>query len=79
MVLPGAAGGTVEAGLPLALTDRPLPEWTVERANRVMHHLKTDFERVAALAGLPLLSASWRSALQLRVEKHVQPDAGPSR
>ena len=62
--------GHVAVGSLTTLTDRPLPDWTVERANRVMHHLKDDAEQATALAALPLLSASWRSTLRFRAGKH---------
>lgn len=67
--------GLVEAGDPLTLVERPEPGWSVARANEVMHHRKTDFALAAELATVPTLSASWRATLQLRVEKHIQPDA----
>ncbi|AMV27536.1 6-N-hydroxylaminopurine resistance protein [Gemmata sp. SH-PL17] len=68
--------GVVEAGLPLELVERPEPHWTVERANRVMHHLKSDYAQAAELAALPTLSASWKNTLRTRAEKHTHPDAG---
>ena len=34
--------GTVEAGMPLTLVERPHPDWTIARANKVMHHDKHD-------------------------------------
>ena len=68
--------GVVEAGQPLALVERPEPNWTVERANRVMHHLKSDYAQAAELAAVSLLSASWKATLRTRAEKHAHPDAG---
>lgn len=66
--------GAVEAGVPLTLIERPQPDWTVGRANEVMHHRKTDFALAAELAEVPALSASWRATLRNRAEKHVRPD-----
>jgi MOSC domain-containing protein YiiM len=60
-------GGAVAAGMPLALLDRPHPDWPVERANRVMHAGANDPRATAELAALPLLAASWRTTLAGRV------------
>jgi len=66
--------GTVSAGSPLVLVQRPHPDWSVERANRVMHHDKDDLRAAAELAGVSLLSASWRATLARRVEQKIEPD-----
>lgn len=66
--------GLVAAGDLLTLAERPAPNWTITRANEVMHHRKTDFALAAELAAVPTLSASWRATLQARAVKHVQPD-----
>lgn len=66
--------GIVLAGSPLILVHRPHPEWTVEQANWVMHHDKDDVQAAAELAGMPLLSASWRATLARRLEQNVEPD-----
>ena len=60
-------GGTIEAGMPVELLDRPNAEWTVARAAHVMHHQKKDREAAAALAACPLLSDEWREPLLDRV------------
>jgi MOSC domain-containing protein YiiM len=60
--------GIVEAGMELTLLDRPHPEWTVDAANRVMHHRKDDRAAAAALAAVPLLSAAWRTSLARRAD-----------
>jgi MOSC domain-containing protein YiiM len=67
--------GVVAAGEPLALDARPHPDWTIARANRVMHVDKSDLAAAAELAVLPSLSSSWKAALTNRVEKGVEPDA----
>jgi MOSC domain-containing protein YiiM len=66
--------GVVAPGQPLVLVERPHPDWTVDRANRVMHHQKGDGRAAAELAALPLLSASWRGTLARRAEQNVEPD-----
>ena len=60
--------GSVVAGLSLILLERPHPEWTVERANRVMHAEQAELQLSAELAAIPLLSASWRETLARRAE-----------
>lgn len=60
------AGGTLAAGDSMTLVARPNPDWTVARANRVMHFHKYDPDESAALAAVPGLSASWRESLGRR-------------
>jgi MOSC domain-containing protein YiiM len=55
--------GSVSPGDELCLLARPHPDWTVARANRVMHHEKTNRALAEALAALPELSASWKHEL----------------
>ena len=59
-------GGTLTAGLEFELVDRPNPEWTIRRANGVMHFGKQDGAASLELAEVPGLSASWRDALRTR-------------
>jgi MOSC domain-containing protein YiiM len=66
--------GIVTAGMPLVLLERPYPDWSVERANRVMHIDKDDRSTTADLAAIPLLAASWRTTLARRAERNVRPD-----
>lgn len=66
--------GIVVAGTPLRRIERPHPDWTVERANRVMHHQKDDMPLAAELAAVPTLAESWKSTLRRRVEEHAQPN-----
>lgn len=68
--------GTVTAGMPLILVERPFPEWTVDRANQVMHHDKSNIAAAQALAALPELSESWRTTLQRRGSE-PDPDTAP--
>ena len=63
--------GTVEPGLELVLSDRFYPEWTVERANRVMHQERNNRQAAAELASCPLLATDWQKTLMRRgKEKH---------
>ncbi len=58
--------GTVEAPGEMTLIDSPHPEWTVSRANEIMHHRKDDHEAALALAACPSLSESWKNSLSRR-------------
>ncbi len=55
--------GHVKVGDCLSLVERPLPPWTVARANAVMHGRPVDREAAAALAELPQLASRWRESL----------------
>lgn len=59
-------GGHVEAGAPCVVTERPYPQWTIAEANRIMYDPPSDTSVSAALANVPLLSASWRRTLRAR-------------
>lgn len=61
--------GIVEAGMTLMLVERPCPEWTVERANWVMHKEKRNRGAARELAAVESLSESWRGEL-LRRARH---------
>jgi MOSC domain-containing protein YiiM len=60
--------GWIEAGQDLTLIERPHPNWTVARANEVMHHRKSDKALARELTALPELSASWQASLRKRTE-----------
>ena len=55
--------GLVEAGMPLALLDRPHPDWTIARAYATMRARATDPEAASELAECPALAADWRALL----------------
>lgn len=55
--------GYVEAGMQIALLERPHPEWTVARAFAAMRERQGAPEAAAALAAIPALSSGWREAL----------------
>lgn len=58
--------GNVMAGQRLALQERPHGEWTVARANEVMHHAR-DPHQEEQLWACPALSTSWRRNLGRRL------------
>ncbi len=61
--------GTLEAGQEFRLLDRPNPDWSIERANRVMHHLKNDPRTAEALADVDALAENWKVSLRKRAAK----------
>jgi MOSC domain-containing protein YiiM len=67
--------GVVAPGDALELVARPNPEWTVARANRIMHRDKADLEAAAALAAVPELSANWKATLGKRASRGGEPAA----
>lgn len=68
------AEGNVAPGSPLILLERPFPEWTIARANRVMHESRHDRAAAATLAACRLLSANWRETLAQRARTGQNPD-----
>lgn len=58
--------GTVAAGEELKLVTRPLPEWTIARANEIFYRGKHDADASAALGSVELLAESWREHLLSR-------------
>jgi MOSC domain-containing protein YiiM len=60
------AEGSVQAGQPLVLVERPHPEWTVARANQVNYHERDDRHAAGELAGCAALGRSWRDKLAAR-------------
>lgn len=68
--------GIVAAGMPLVLRERLNPDWTVARANAVMHAEKADVQAARELAALPELSASWQRTLARRA-KNITSDSAP--
>ena len=60
--------GFVEQQMPIRLMDRPYPEWTVTRANHIMHGSGGDHEAMRKLATCPALSRSWQATLEKRLE-----------
>ena len=57
--------GLVETGTPVALIERPFPEWTIARVNATTYGLVPDAgagDRMA-LAEVPVLAAAWRDGI----------------
>jgi MOSC domain-containing protein YiiM len=61
--------GWIEAPMPVTLIERPNPEWSIARANRILHHCKTDLALTLELAEVPRLAASWVDELRERAER----------
>jgi len=61
--------GWIEAGMPVALMERPSPDWPIARANDILHHRKTDLRLTLELANVPRLANSWVSELHERAER----------
>lgn len=59
--------GMVKPGLAMVLCDRPYPEWTVARANQLMHHDLNDRAAASELAHCPLLYRNWQEKLLKRI------------
>ncbi len=58
--------GSLSAGDTLRLTQRPHPDWTISRANALMHHQRDNRTDAAELARCPALSKSWQQTLSAR-------------
>lgn len=61
--------GHVKAGDRFVLEERPHSDWTVARANQLLHFNKTDVEGARELALLPALAEAWRRDLRRRFAK----------
>ena len=71
--------GIVESTVPLQLTDRPFPQWTVATANRIMHQERDNQTAAEELSLCPLLSSSWHHTLRQRCRDQNPPDPEPRR
>jgi len=69
--------GYVEQNLPLILLNQPFPQWTIARANEIMHHQCSNRDAAAELAACPLLAPNWRQTLCSRATKGINPDSCP--
>src|ERR1700676_581466 len=58
--------GWIEAQMPVALIERPNPAWSIARANKILHHCKTDLPLTLELANVPRLADSWVEELRER-------------
>ena len=61
--------GMAQAGMALTLIERRNPDWTIARANDVMHHDKKNHPAAQELAAISELSSSWKNSLTRRIEK----------
>jgi MOSC domain-containing protein YiiM len=61
--------GWIEARMPVVLLERPNPEWSVARANMILHHRRSDLPLTLQLASVPELADSWVGELQERAER----------
>lgn len=66
--------GFVTSRVSMTLIERPHKEWTVAKANHVMHKDKANLAEAARLTCVPLLSPNWRESLRHRVERSTSLD-----
>ena len=59
--------GTLEEGMEVQLLERPYPEWSIERANRLFHFDKQNVAELRVLSEVPALANSWKNALRERL------------
>jgi MOSC domain-containing protein YiiM len=60
--------GSIQAGMEPQLVQRPFPEWTIARANRIFHFDKHEsVEAIKMLLAVPTLAESWRRKLSERL------------
>ena len=62
--------GLVEPGMPVALVERPYPEWTVALVNDFGHRRNKDLATAQALAACPLLNGWWQRLVVRRAMGH---------
>jgi MOSC domain-containing protein YiiM len=78
------ATGLVAPGDPLVLLERPFPQWSIARANHVIHSRPADWAAMQELAACPLLAPALRESLARKAAARVQSDPtdrlyGPNR
>jgi MOSC domain-containing protein YiiM len=61
--------GTVRPGDAVVLRERIHPEWTVARANDVMHRRRLDPDASEELADVPTLASEWQTQLRIRAAR----------
>jgi MOSC domain-containing protein YiiM len=67
--------GWIEARMPVLLIERPNPDWSIARANEILHHRKKDLPVTLELADVPRLADSWVEELRERAERLRAPSA----
>ena len=60
--------GEVEAGNLIELLDRPCSNWSVEKANHLMHSPQRSLTQVADILECSYLSASWRDSFEKMID-----------
>jgi MOSC domain-containing protein YiiM len=60
--------GSIESGMPVVLVERCNPEWTISRANQILHHHKKELALTLELAAVPKLAEAWVKELNERAE-----------
>jgi MOSC domain-containing protein YiiM len=63
------SGGEVAPDARLTLKERPHPDWTILRANRLMYGKTPDLDEIAALRELQSLSAEWKRILGRKIAR----------
>jgi MOSC domain-containing protein YiiM len=58
--------GAVQSGDRFSLQKQPNPEWTIQRCNEIMHHLKDGRDLARELSACTQLSGSWKDSLYAR-------------
>ena len=61
--------GSIEAGRPVSLEQRPHPNWTISRANRAMYDKHAPLEELEEVANLAVLADSWRAVFAGRAAR----------
>jgi MOSC domain-containing protein YiiM len=61
--------GDIEAHMPITLIGRRNPEWTIARANHILHHQRMDLAATLELAAVPELADSWVEELRERAQR----------
>jgi MOSC domain-containing protein YiiM len=70
--------GIIEPEMRVNPIERPNPDWPIARANRILHHHKTDLALALELAAVPRLAFAWVKELteradRLRAESAAEP------
>jgi MOSC domain-containing protein YiiM len=69
--------GLVKKQAPVALLERPNPEWSIARANQILHHHKNDLALTRQLASVPRLANAWVEELRERADRLAHSTPGP--
>lgn len=59
--------GFVQGDMALQLLERPYPQWTIAKANEVMHVRKDDLKLAEELASCSFLAENWKETLNKRL------------